>query len=92
MVTSTYSPTPSPKEAPMSNSSFSPFYATASKLVGFRSDTLRVKVLRSEGNYRWVVTADLLDAGTQLVLDASQVKSEKSEITLRHKNGLVVFG
>lgn len=72
-------------------STFSSFYAIASGLVGFKSDTLRVKVIRSEGDYRWVVTADLQDAGTKLVLDASQVKPEEPETVLMHKNGLVCF-
>lgn len=52
---------------------FTPYYALASNLIGFKRDTLRVKVVRSEGNYRWIVTADLSDAGTHLVLDSSQV-------------------
>lgn len=54
---------------------FTPYYALASNLIGFKNDTLRVKVVRSEGNYRWVVTADLSDSGTNLVLDASQVSA-----------------
>jgi len=52
---------------------FASYYAIASNLIGFRSNTLRVKVLRSEGNYRWVITADILDAGTRLCLDSSQI-------------------
>jgi hypothetical protein len=48
-------------------------YGLASGLVGFRSSDLRVKVTRIDGNYIFVVTADLLDAGTALVLDAGQV-------------------
>ena len=55
-------------------------YALASKLVGFSSTTLRVQVLRSEGDYRWVITADLRDAGTKLVLDASQVRDEPDAV------------
>ena len=70
---------------------FQPFFAVARNLRGFRSTTLRVKVTRSEGNYRWVVTADLLDAGTALVLDASQVEAEEPEMVQIHKNGLVAF-
>jgi hypothetical protein len=75
----------------MATSAFSPFYAVASNLRGFSCDTLRVKVIRSEGNCRWVVTADLLDAGTKLVLDASQVEAEAPEKMQLHKNGLVMF-
>ena len=54
---------------------FASYYALASNLIGFKNDTLRVKVVRSEGNYRWVVTADLSDSATNLVLDASQVSA-----------------
>lgn len=51
-------------------------YALAHGLRGFGSNntTLRVRVERAEGNYVWVRTADLRDAGTPLTLDASQVE------------------
>lgn len=49
-------------------------YAIASGLRGFRSSTLRVHVLRVEGAYAWVRTADIQDAGTALVLDVSQIE------------------
>jgi|GEM_PF-3994485 len=49
-------------------------YALASNLIGFSSSTLRVKVTRTDRHYAWVMTADLQDAGTWLVLDISQVK------------------
>jgi hypothetical protein len=51
-------------------------YAVASRLVGFKSSWLRVRILRTEGSYVWCITADLRDAGTKLVLDASQVVTE----------------
>lgn len=66
-------------------------YAVASGLKGFRSSTLRVKITRQEGQYTWVVTADLLDAGTPLVLDTVQVTPEVSETVLTHRSGLVAF-
>ena len=66
-------------------------YAVASGLKGFRSSTLRVKVTRQEGQYTWVVTADLLDTGTPLVLDTAQVTPEASETVLIHRTGLVAF-
>lgn len=49
-------------------------YALAHRLVGFRSTTLRVRVLERRAGYAWVITADLLDAGTRLVLDEAQVE------------------
>lgn len=66
-------------------------YAVAHNLKGFRSTTLRVKVVRAEGSYRWVVTADMLDAGTSLVLDANQVVDEAPETVQIHRNGFVAF-
>lgn len=50
-------------------------YALATGLRGFRSDTLRVRVTEARDGLVWVVTADLLDAGTFLVLNASQVEA-----------------
>ena len=67
-------------------------YALASGLVGFRSSTLRVRVTREEGPYVWVVTADLMDAGTPLTLDAAQVVREAPVVVERHRDGLVTFG
>ncbi len=66
-------------------------YALATGLKGFESDTLRVKIVRMDDNYAWVRTADLLDAGTVLVLDRSQIMDEEPETALVHKAGLVVF-
>ena len=66
-------------------------YAVASGLKGFRSSTLRVKITRQDGPYTWVVTADLLDAGTPLVLDTAQITPEVSETALIHRAGLVAF-
>lgn len=50
-------------------------YALASGLRGFRSTTLRVQVLETRDGCAWVVTADLTDVGTRLVLDPSQLVS-----------------
>lgn len=68
-------------------------YALAHNLIGFKSSTLRVIVTREERGNVWVTTADLLDAGTQLVLDASQVEPDPSEFVevISHKDGLVSF-
>jgi len=50
-------------------------YAIATGLIGFSSDSLRVRIERRDAlsGCVWVRTADLLDAGTPLVLDAAQV-------------------
>ena len=54
-------------------------YALAIGLKGFKDrdgqpvEMLRVKITREEGEYCWVMTADLRDAGTSLVLNTSQV-------------------
>jgi hypothetical protein len=52
----------------------SSLYGLAHGLIGFRSSTLRVRIERRESGYVWVRTADLLDAGTPLVLNSSQVE------------------
>jgi len=49
-------------------------YFFATDLVGFRSTTLRVRVTERRDGYVWVRTADLLDAGTALVLRDDQVQ------------------
>lgn len=67
-------------------------YGFASGLIGFRSSTLRVRLLDHRDGCVWVVTADLLDAGTRLVLDEGQFKAEAPVEVLRHKEGLVSFG
>jgi hypothetical protein len=69
-------------------------YALATGLVGFSSDTLRVRVVRQEGAYVWVRTADLRDAGTPLTLDAAQVTplADYADEGVRHRSGLVVMG
>ncbi len=46
---------------------------------------------RIDGDYVFVRTADLLDAGTSLVLDKSQIVPERGSEALRHKGGLVYF-
>lgn len=67
-------------------------FGTATNLVGFRSSTLRVEVLERRDGYVWVRTADLLDVGTPLTLDASQVTSEAEGSVVVHKDGLVILG
>lgn len=49
-------------------------YFFASNLIGFRASTLRVRVTERRDGYVWCVTADLLDAGTRLVLKDEQVR------------------
>lgn len=68
-------------------------YALANNLIGFKSSTLRVIVTREELGNVWVTTADLLDAGTQLVIDASQIEAIPSEMVdvMSHKNGMIEF-
>lgn len=66
-------------------------YAIATRLIGFRSSTLRVRITERRGDYVWVITADLLDAGTKLVLDASQIEVEGESEVVRHRDGLVSF-
>ena len=66
-------------------------YALASGLRGFQSDSLRVRITRQEPGYVWVITADLLDAGTKLVLDPSQVEPEQPATVTAHRDGLVAF-
>lgn len=52
---------------------FVPFHALASRLVGFKSDRLRVLVQRIDSGNAFVRTADLLDAGTPLTLTTAQL-------------------
>lgn len=69
-------------------------YALAKNLVGFRSSTLRVKVLKQHSaDQVSIITADLLDAGTRLTLDASQLEAIEDEAvsSVRHRTGLVEF-
>lgn len=74
-------------------------YALATGLIGFSDSTLRVYIARIEGagvlstNAQvFVRTADLRDAGTPLVLDASQIKLiDEAAATVTHKTGLVSF-
>jgi len=71
-------------------------YALASGLVGFRSSSLRVRVLEHRDGCVWVRTADLADAGTALVLDESKVDFDyftgDAEAPLVHRRGLVALG
>lgn len=66
-------------------------YAIASGLIGFRNSALRVRVTDIRNGYAWVVTADLLDAGTKLVLLESQVEPETPATVQFHRDGLVAF-
>lgn len=70
-------------------------YAIARSLIGFDSDPvdLRVRVTHApeHGQIVTVVTADLLDAGTLLVLDPSRVDAEAADEAVRHSSGLVFF-
>ena len=72
-------------------------YALAHNLIGFYGfdrqpvRTLRVKVTEVRGPYVWIVTADLVDAGTPLTLDASQVQPFEAETATYHREGLVAF-
>lgn len=66
------------------------YLALASGLRGFRSSSLRVRVLEVRDGCAWVVTADLLDAGTRLVLDPGQlVALEGAAGGLVHRVGLL---
>jgi len=71
-------------------------YFIASGLVGFTSDSLRVRLVRDFGNGKdvLVMTASLLDAGTTLLLNWSQLKpfEETVEVGMIHRNGLVILG
>lgn len=67
-------------------------FALATSLIGFRTSTLRVRVIDRRDGCVWVITADLIDVGTRLVLDPSQVEELPdyvTEVTYRHKDGLV---
>lgn len=68
------------------------FNGIATNLRGFGplATELRVKVLDVRDGCVWVRTADLRDAGTPLVLDASKVRPEATE-TWRHRDGFVAF-
>lgn len=72
-----------------------PYYALAHNLRGFATSTLRVKVLRDEGGLVWVMTADLTDAGTHLVLNKEQIERESelevSQAQVRYPGGFVNF-
>ena len=67
-------------------------YALASRLVGFTSTTLRVRVVEIRDGYAWVVTADLASAGVPLTLDADQVEPlDAAASAVRHQAGLVTL-
>lgn len=67
-------------------------YALASNLIGFRSSTLRVRVIEQRDGYAWVRTADLQDAGTPLTLRAEQITPlDEGASALRYRDGLVTF-
>jgi len=70
-------------------------YFMASGLIGFSSDSLRVRLVRDFGNGDvLVMTASLLDAGCKLLLKRSQLTpfEETVEIGMMHRDGLVVLG
>ena len=72
-------------------------YALASGLRGFASSELRVQVTREndprDESLVWVMTADLLDAGTSLILKREQVRFEDEMVSVSyaHRDGLVQF-
>lgn len=68
-------------------------YAIANNLKGFGSlfTSLRVRVKEIRNGNAFVVTADLHDAGTHLVINPSQLSTIESEVRLQHRNGLAVF-
>lgn len=67
-------------------------YAIASGLIGFQASELRVRVTEIRGDYAWVITADILDAGTRLILNPGQLREiEDPAPSLRHCNGLVAI-
>jgi hypothetical protein len=67
------------------------YLALASGLLGFRSSTLRVRVLELRNGCAWIVTADLLDVGTRLVIDERQLSAleEVGGAGLVHRSGLL---
>ena len=77
----------------MSNSITLPAYAIA-EVVGFEISALRVKVTRIDersGN-AWITTADMVDAGTSLVVDLDKVTFEhETEEVLIHRYGFLAF-
>ena len=68
-------------------------YYLASGLKGFPSSTLRVKLVEMKPGLAIVRTASLLDAGTLLCLDPSQLEPEtdEREVGVRHKDGFIIF-
>jgi hypothetical protein len=64
-------------------------YAIASGLVGFPLESLRVRVIGTQVGVVFVVTADLIDAGTHLVLDPDQLRAIEPEVDLVYSQGLV---
>jgi hypothetical protein len=69
-------------------------YCLAHRLVGFDSDTLRVKVERIISDHDVLVrTASLQDAGSPLLLKPDQLTplADYVSIGVQHKDGLVIF-
>jgi hypothetical protein len=69
-------------------------YAIAYGVIGFPKSSIRVKVTEDRDGYVWVRTADLMDAGTPLVLDRSQIEYELDwpvEDVYMHRDGLVAL-
>lgn len=68
-------------------------YALANNLVGFASSTLRVRIEQVLSPRDILVrTADLLNAGTLLNLNASQLQAIDNEHSVRHTTGLITLG
>jgi len=65
-------------------------HALATGLIGFRSSTLRVRVIEIRDGYAWVITASLLDVGTKLVLDASQIIPEPTDVAVTYHHKLAL--
>jgi len=66
-------------------------YGLVRNLRGFENSTVRVKVIRRIGDSLIVRTADLLDSGTALIVDADQFTIEEPAMVLRYREGLIAF-
>lgn len=56
---------------------------------GFSTSTLRCLVTRVSGSQVFVLTADIADVGTPIVVDADKVRPMSDEAAMVHKHGLV---
>jgi len=68
-------------------------YAIAYGVVGFLSTSIRVRVIEQRDGYAWVVTASVLDAGTPLTLNSSQIEMEWEweDDAVVHADGLITL-